>query len=163
MKVESTIMPNNLYEIEYLQNNMAKIKFFDEIQLSSKSADDSIIWEWNEYTIELKMRDNLKEQIEKNFSYWLDYAKQKEYDIEANKIRKKRDQLLAESDKQMCIDRINLIAPTGNTFLDWLGFLQSFSQYLNGEWAQYRQSLRDVPQQKGFPFNVTFPKKPKNF
>jgi hypothetical protein len=31
MKVESTIMPNNLYEIEYLQNNMVKIKFFDEI------------------------------------------------------------------------------------------------------------------------------------
>jgi len=27
-------------------------------------------------------------------------------------------------------------------------------------WATYRQSLRDVPQQAGFPFNVTWPQEP---
>lgn len=28
-------------------------------------------------------------------------------------------------------------------------------------WAAYRQSLRDVPQQAGFPSNVTWPSKPE--
>jgi hypothetical protein len=28
-------------------------------------------------------------------------------------------------------------------------------------WATYRQSLRDIPQQAGFPSNVTWPSKPE--
>jgi len=28
-------------------------------------------------------------------------------------------------------------------------------------WATYRQSLRDVPQQPGFPWNVTWPSQPE--
>lgn len=28
------------------------------------------------------------------------------------------------------------------------------------EWEAYRQALRDIPQQEGFPFNVQFPNKP---
>lgn len=28
-------------------------------------------------------------------------------------------------------------------------------------WATYRQALRDVPQQDGFPSNVTWPSKPE--
>jgi len=28
------------------------------------------------------------------------------------------------------------------------------------EWATYRQALRDVPQQKGFPLKATFPTSP---
>jgi len=27
-------------------------------------------------------------------------------------------------------------------------------------WAEYRQALRDIPQQEGFPFNVVFPEQP---
>lgn len=29
-----------------------------------------------------------------------------------------------------------------------------------GQWASYRQALRDVPDQPGFPFNVTWPTQP---
>nr|DAT00194.1 MAG TPA: tail assembly chaperone protein [Caudoviricetes sp.] len=29
-----------------------------------------------------------------------------------------------------------------------------------GQWAIYRQRLRDIPQQEGFPFNVVWPTKP---
>jgi hypothetical protein len=28
-------------------------------------------------------------------------------------------------------------------------------------WAEYRQALRDIPQQEGFPHNVTWPSKPE--
>ena len=32
---------------------------------------------------------------------------------------------------------------------------------LSTEWATYRQALRDVPAQSGFPDNITWPDKPK--
>ena len=31
---------------------------------------------------------------------------------------------------------------------------------MSTEWTQYRHDLRDIPQQEGFPFNVTYPTKP---
>jgi hypothetical protein len=31
---------------------------------------------------------------------------------------------------------------------------------ISSAWATYRQALRDVPSQSGFPFNVTWPTKP---
>ena len=34
-------------------------------------------------------------------------------------------------------------------------------QALKDKWAPYRQALRDVPQQAGFPMNVTWPTKPE--
>jgi hypothetical protein len=33
-------------------------------------------------------------------------------------------------------------------------------QAIKDAWATYRQALRDVPQQSGFPTNVTWPQKP---
>lgn len=31
---------------------------------------------------------------------------------------------------------------------------------INGNYAKYRQELRDITKQEGFPFNVVFPTKP---
>ena len=50
--------------------------------------------------------------------------------------RKTRDGLLDESDKYALVDRIT------------------------DAWRDYRQLLRDVPAQTGFPTNVTWPEKP---
>ncbi|MFP3393591.1 phage tail assembly chaperone, partial [Brevibacillus sp. SIMBA_076] len=33
-------------------------------------------------------------------------------------------------------------------------------QALHTDWAEYRQALRDVPQQEGFPFSVEWPVSP---
>lgn len=41
---------------------------------------------------------------------------------------------------------------------DWLG---ASDVTMSTEWAAYRQALRDIPQQNGFPFNVTYPIKPE--
>jgi len=54
----------------------------------------------------------------------------------AEKVRTKRNQLLAASDKMGLVDRIN------------------------DEWRTYRQALRDVPAQAGFPSNITWPTEP---
>lgn len=74
--------------------------------------------------------------------------------------RKIRDKLLAESDCEMSLDRLGLTAPSGNTFTAWLSFLRKLGDVLVGSWAKYRKALRDLPEQEGFPFNITFPELP---
>lgn len=58
------------------------------------------------------------------------------------KIKKERDDLLKES--------------------DWTQLMDSpLSDEKRQEWAVYRQALRDITEQVGYPFNVTFPTKPE--
>ena len=54
----------------------------------------------------------------------------------ATQVRAQRDELLALSDHMALADRIT------------------------DEWRTYRQALRDVPAQSGFPTNVTWPVEP---
>lgn len=42
---------------------------------------------------------------------------------------------------------------------DW-SQLPDVPQGLKDQWAAYRQALRDIPSQSGFPFNVTWPTSP---
>lgn len=76
--------------------------------------------------------------------------------------RKIRNELLEESDKEMSLDRLGLTVPSGSTFTVWLSFLRNLGDVLSNSWATYRQALRDLPQQEGFPFNVKFPEKPQS-
>ncbi len=55
---------------------------------------------------------------------------------ETETVRAERNQLLFESDSLALADRIT------------------------DEWRTYRQALRDVPSQSGFPSNITWPTKP---
>ena len=52
-------------------------------------------------------------------------------------VKRRRDTLLAET--------------------DWMALIDTT---LTQEWASYRQALRDVPAQEGFPFEVQWPVKP---
>lgn len=53
--------------------------------------------------------------------------------------------------------RDRLIAET-----DWLVVKNlELNQNVPGKWEVYRQDLRDIPQQAGFPHNVTWPVKPE--
>lgn len=62
-----------------------------------------------------------------------------EADLQAAEMRQKRDGLLAASDWTQMPD-----APVDQA-----------------AWAKYRQALRDVPQQPGFPGSVVWPAEPK--
>jgi hypothetical protein len=45
---------------------------------------------------------------------------------------------------------------------DWLVVkAYELSAVVPSEWVTYRQALRDVPQQKGFPFEIIWPDKPE--
>lgn len=59
-------------------------------------------------------------------------------DLEANQIRDQRNILLSASDWTQVAD-----APVDQA-----------------AWATYRQALRDIPAQSGFPLNVVWPEKP---
>ena len=62
--------------------------------------------------------------------------------IEEMKVRKKRDLLLSNS------DWVSVKAYENNTTTSF-------------EWVTYRQALRDITEQDGFPYNVTWPEKPE--
>ena len=49
--------------------------------------------------------------------------------------------------------RNNLLAET-----DWMGLSDVT---MSSNWATYRQALRDVPSQSGFPDDITWPEKPE--
>lgn len=75
--------------------------------------------------------------------------------------RKIRNKMLDESDNRMSLDRFELTAPTGVTFTAWLQFFKDFGKIFEGDWAQYRKKLRDLPEQSGFPFEIEFPTPPE--
>ena len=72
----------------------------------------------------------------------------------ADAARALRNKLLDLSDKEMSLDRLGLDISSAFAFITSLG------KIFSGEWAAYRQALRDIPQQDGFPFNITFPVAP---
>ena len=69
-------------------------------------------------------------------------AEEKAWDDDANnraaaRVREERDRLLAETD-----------------------YLALSDVTMSSAWATYRQNLRDIPAQSGFPNSVTYPTKP---
>ena len=71
-----------------------------------------------------------------SLSDWPDFQETKPLPT-AVEVRAKRDELLASSDSMALADRIT------------------------DAWRTYRQALRDVPAQSGFPTNVTWPTEPR--
>lgn len=66
----------------------------------------------------------------------------------AEMARKIRNRMLDMSDAQMSLDRVGL--DTSST----MAFLQSLGKLFENSWAKYRQHLRDISKQDGFPFNI---------
>lgn len=66
----------------------------------------------------------------------------------AELARKIRNRMLDQSDAQMSLDRIGLDTSSASSFLASLGKI-----YKNS-WSVYRQHLRDITVQEGFPFNI---------
>ena len=91
-------------------------------------------------------------------------AKDTEFNELATIIREKRNKLLQESDKYMCLDRLGIEIPenitTGTIISVVKKFFEGLGESINGNYAKYRQALRDITKQEGFPYNVEFPIEP---
>ena len=75
-------------------------------------------------------------------------VEEKDEERAAEMARKIRNRMLDKSDAQMSLDRIGL--DTSST----TSFLSSLKNIFNNTWASYRQHLRDISKQEGFPFNI---------
>lgn len=60
------------------------------------------------------------------------------------RMKEKRDELLSKSDVYVVIDRWN-----------------NYTEKQKEDWTNYRQSLRDITTQKGFPYDIEWPSLPK--
>jgi len=79
-------------------------------------------------------------ELVKSFNDWRDAYEQEQLELSAAQERKRRDTLLDESDFAVLPD-----SPVADV----------------EPWKTYRQALRDVPQQAGFPNDIEWPEKPE--
>lgn len=160
MLITSHICPEKCFYYPTMAD--IKIIFADNIKENIENINGKlkVAYDYEKYETSILYRSDFEKYIEQNQEMLLEKAKQEDKKNLEKKIREKRNQLLAESDCEMVLDRMNLKVPDGNTFTAWKPFLKSLGDKLNGEWAKYRQALRDLPSQEGFPYNVQFPEKP---
>lgn len=68
---------------------------------------------------------------------------EKQTELDAWEVRRERNTILAKSDSSVLPDK-------------W----STMTQEQQTAWATYRQALRELPEQSGFPNNVTWPTQP---
>ena len=123
------------------------------------------MYSYDMYVINPYYRENLQTDIDTNYQIWLEMDKNQEFDKLAQEIRAKRDELLAETDKEMVLDRLKLNMPEDISMTNIVQgikeFFTSLKEIFSSDMAKYRQLLRDIPQQPEFPYNVVWPEKPK--
>lgn len=145
------------YEIKNGDSGQKIICFRQNIE--EIETEDGTQYTADEYTLTVTDTQTLEERVANNIEAWRERAMQEDYNRVAAEIRAIRDKLLAESDKEMMIDRMGLEVPTGVSFSSWLEFLKKLASAVSGNLAKYRQELRDIPKQEGFPYCVVFPTK----
>ncbi len=124
-------------------------------------TEDGTQYTADEYTLTVPVSQALNKRVADNIEAWRERAMQEDYDRVAAEVRAIRDKLLADSDKEMVLDRMGLEMPTGVSFSAWLDFLKKLGAAVAGQMAKYRQALRDITTQEGFPYDVNFPEKPE--
>lgn len=167
-KTESFSRPP-LFDVS-VSDNMATIRFAvnvtEKVIEATADEEQQTVYEYDSYTMTVRNRADLEKDISNNYDEWLKKAKQIERDELAAEVRAKRDALLADTDKDFVLDRINLNIPEKVTASTMLNAVKDIFAVLgsvcSGEMAKYRQALRDIPEQEGFPYNVKFPRKPNN-
>ena len=171
-KTYSDIKPEKKFSIENIENGKCTVLFFDNIQEEAQEitslenqTETKKVYSYDVYTLETSFRDNLAEIIEKNTDKWLKDVKEKDYNEVAAEVRTKRNELLKETDKEMCLDRLGIEIPENLSMTNIIsalkGFFDGFSNISKSNIAKYRQELRDLTNQEGFPYNIVWPTKDK--
>ena len=143
------------YEIKEAGDGMKTVCF--RLNIEETESPEGAQYSADEYILFVTGTPGLGERIELNFQAWLEKAMKEDYEREAAKVRAQRDRLLAETDREMCLDRLGLEVPEGISFSEWLSFFRKLGAAVIGDMARYRQELRDIPKQEGFPYSVVFP------
>lgn len=102
------------------------------------------VWDYDQFVLPCKQSAKLEANIESNYAQWLQKAKDCEYNAECEKVRAYRDKLINTCDIKYCNCEL------------W----DLMDDTKKAEWRAYKQALRDIPFQEGFPYAVVFPKLP---
>lgn len=140
MKVNGSIQPDAL-SFEHRFDGMAEMRFRENITNSNDDKGDTI-YSYDEYLLVMPDRDGLKKSVQDNLSVWIAYAKAAETEQLAANVRTRRDKLLADTDWTQTDD-----APLSSEDKESV--------------RQYRQALRDITAQSGFPRDIQWPQKPR--
>ena len=136
MKVNGSAKPAALL-FEHRFDGMAEMRFRENIV---KNDDGS--YTYDEYFLSMLDRTGLEKIVQDNTEVWLAYAKQQETEQQAQTIRGTRDKLLSDTDWTQTDD-----APVSANDREAM--------------QQYRQKLRNITAQSGFPSSVKWPEKPE--
>lgn len=139
MKVGSNVRPSKQFDIEKRENGKVAVIFFTNIEECEK--DEQKYYNYDMYVIEMSYAENLEERIKKNFDLWLDFARNEEITNKEKEARTIRDELLKESDWTQMKDT-------------------ALTMEKQEEYRIYRQELRDISKQQGFPYDIKWPIKP---
>lgn len=133
MEIKSGAMPEKAFQILHAGENSV-VEFFDnaraEAGIDERTGQKITVWRCEKYVLTVPCSPGLAAEIENNYAVWLKKAKDAELAAEAEKVRKYRNGLLDQCDAQYCI---------------------------TAEWEAYKQALRDVPAQEGFPYIINWP------
>ena len=144
MKITSTVMPNKSFEI-LKSNNKCTIIFYTNVTsdtiVDGMTGKSITSYNYEKYELETNYKQTLSAQIESNYNKWIQKAKDNEKNTESNKIRAYRDSLLNDCDLKHCNPE------------KWTA-MSDDEKLL---WATYKQALRDVTAQQGFPYTVNWP------
>ena len=105
-----------------------------------------------------QLRSEMSDVLERAYAIAVE---ERDEDRAAELARKIRNKLLDASDKYYTFDKILPEAPSGSSFTDWIAWLKTLAGVASNAWGVYRQSLRDLPEQQGFPFSIEWPKHPE--
>ena len=146
------------------EGDRAVIIFYTDIK-EIQREDGETAWEAVSWTLESSWTDNIAERITEQQAAWLAEAQAEAYEEAAAQVRSLRDKLLTESDAMTALDRFGMDLPdkvTATTMLSvFKEILTAVWKITNGSIGQYRQALRDLPEQPGFPFDIDWPNKPE--
>lgn len=151
MKTESNTYPEKL-KITKFNEEQKCVLIVDMDSIVEKTRDEEVYYEFDAFEM---FTQATNEYITEKVDELLELLKTKEYNDLADAIREKRNRLLAESDKYMALDRLDLDTSSA------LKFLASLKNIFQNNYATYRQALRDITDQPGFPYDVEFPEKPE--
>lgn len=172
MKHESDKKPLNNYEIENIKDGRCDVVFFDlssiqeREETSPESEEVRIIYVYLAYRVKLNYSQSLLDRLKNNYEEMLEQARKTAYSAAAENVRQIRNKLLNESDKEVALDRYTFEFPTEITMTNiiqcLMSLFQTFRNIKENNWSKYRQELRDITKQEGFPYDVKFPEKPKD-
>lgn len=105
-----------------------------------------------------QLRSEMDDVLEKAYAAAVE---ERDEERAAELARRIRNKLLDASDRHCTFDKILPEAPTGSSFTDWIAWLKTLAGVAGNAWGVYRQALRDLPEQDGFPFDVRWPERPE--